>query len=126
MKQIKVSNEKELQEALLSNYNEIVLESPNAISIINKIEKAERKRSKAKKAKKAGILVVLAAVVAVPFSSGTSLGLGLIGASFTLSEAVILAIISGIVSISKEAIDKLAEYKIAKLDYDKVLLSKQV
>jgi hypothetical protein len=122
MKQIKVSNEKELQEALLSNYNEIVLESPNAISIINKIEKAERKRSKAKKA---GILVVLAAVAAAPFTGGTSLGLGLIGASFTLSEAAILAIISGIVSISKEAIDKLAEYKIAKLDYDKVLLSKQ-
>lgn len=123
MRQIKVSNEKELQNALLSNYEQIILEGPKATTIIDKIEEAQRKSSDAKAV---GIFAGIVALVAAPFTGGISLGgLCLTGASLALSEAVIIAIITGIVTLSTEAIDKLTEYKIAKLNSDKVLLSKQ-
>ena len=54
-------------------------------------------------------------MLAAPFTGGTSLiGIGATAGAVVLTEAIIIAIITGIVSISNNAINAIKEYKIEK------------
>lgn len=115
-----VKTKGELERALKKREKKIVYEGPDAEKILAEIEKAEKKKASSRRwAWGLGALAVLAA----PFTGGTSLlGLGATAGAIALSEAVIIAIITGIVAISVEAIKALKEYKIEK-EKNRVILT---
>ena len=98
----------------------IVYEGPDAEKILAEIKKAEKKKVSARRwAFGLGALAVLAA----PFTGGTSLlGLGAIAGAIALSDAVIIAIIGAITEISIEAIKRLKEYLVGK-DRNRLVLT---
>lgn len=112
--------DKELERALEAKENRILFEGPKALAIIEKMEEANRKKRRARNtAVGVGILCLLAA----PFTGGGSLfGLGATAGAAALSEGVILAIISAVVTVSVAAINAIKEYEIHKLDYDRIEL----
>lgn len=113
-----VNTEKELECALERRDQRIMLKGPKAIDILRKIEKAEAKK---RTGRNVGFGLALLFLAAAPFTGGASLlGLGATAGAFALSDAVIIAIITAVVSISVEAIRSLKEYKIRKLDFDRV------
>ena len=95
-----------------------MLKGPNAEKILNKIQEAERKK---KNVRNASIGIGVLCLLAAPFTAGTSLiGFGATAGAIALSDTVIVAIITGIVTISVEAIRALRDYQIRKLDRESI------
>lgn len=118
-----VYSEKELERALERKDRRIVLEGAKAMGILAKLEEADAKK---RTTRNVGIFATIALLAAAPFTCGGSLlGLGLTAGAMALSEGVILAIITAVVTISVEAIRNLKEYKIKKLAYDKVEFTRE-
>lgn len=113
-------NEKELEKALENKEHRIILEGPKAAEIVNELEKA---RLKGRLARNTGWGIGLLCLLAAPFTAGGSLlGLGATAGVIALSDTVIAAIIAAIVSISVAAINAIKEYKIRKLEADRIEL----
>lgn len=113
-----VYTEQGLEKALKRNEQQFVLKGQNAEKILEKLEKAEREKTNMRNA---SIGFGLLCLIAAPFTAGTSLiGVSAAVGSVALSEAVILAIISAVVTISVEAIRALKEYNIKKLDKESI------
>ncbi|MDE6753032.1 MAG: hypothetical protein K2J82_00295 [Muribaculaceae bacterium] len=118
-----VRTDKELERALEAKEKNFILEGPQAAQIVKKFQEAERKK---RSARGWGIGVGILCLVAAPFTGGGSLlGLGATAGAVALSEGVILAIIGAVVSISVAAINAVKEYKIKKLEQDRILFSKK-
>lgn len=118
-----VRTDKELERALEAKEPKIILEGPKAAEIVRKLEEAQNKK---RNARNTAIGIGALCLLAAPFTGGTSL-LGLtasVGAA-ALSEGVILAIIGAIVSISVAAINAIKEYKIKKLDNNRIELTRK-
>lgn len=115
-----VKTKEELERALKNREKKIVYEGPDAEKVLAEIKKAENKKASARRwAFGLGALAVLAA----PFTGGTSLlGLGATAGAIALSDAVIIAIIGAIVKISTEAIKALKEYMVEK-DKNRLVLT---
>lgn len=106
------TTQKEFEKALENRAKKIVYEGPDADKILAEIKKAESKRTSAR-GWALGFSVL--ALLAVPFMGGTSLfGLGATAGVVALSDTVIVAIITAIVSISVAAINAIKEYNIEK------------
>lgn len=117
-----VYTERELERALERRENKIVFEGPQAATIVSKLEAADAKK---RGFCKVGLLMSLALVAAAPFTGGTSLlGLGAAGV-LAISDSVIIAIITAVVTLSVEAMRAIKEYKINKLAYNKVEFTKK-
>lgn len=115
-----VTNAKELENALESKKGKIIFEGPEAEKIATELEKAQKKK-KATKGWAIGIGALC--LLAAPFTGGTSLlGIGATAGAVVLTEAIIIAIITGIVSISNNAINAIKEYNIRKLEADRIEL----
>ena len=114
-----VRTEKELEKALESKEKSFLMEGPKANQIVKKFEEAVAKKRRTKRTATAiGILSILA----IPFTGGASLlGLGATAGAVALSETVIIAIISAVVSISVAAINAVRDYKLKKLDNERIL-----
>ena len=114
-----VRTEKELEKALESKEKSFLMEGPKANQIVKKFEEAVAKKRRTKRTATAiGILSILA----IPFTGGASLlGLGATAGAVALSETVIIAIISAVVSISVAAINGVRDYKLKKLDNERIL-----
>lgn len=113
-----IYTETELERALKNKEYQFILKGANAEKILDKLLEAERKK---KNARNASIGVGLLCLLAAPFTAGTSLlGLGATAGAIALSDTVIIAIISGIVTISVEAIRALRDYNIRKLDRESI------
>lgn len=120
MEETIVRTKDELERALKNRDKKIVYEGPDAEKVLAEIKKAEKKKASARKwAFGLGALAVLAA----PFTGGTSLlGLGATAGAIALSDAVIIAIIGAITEISIEAIKRLKEYLVEK-DRNRLVLT---
>ncbi len=113
-----VYNEKELELALMRKENRIVLEGPKASAIVRKFEEEEEKK---RNRRNVGVGLALLFLVAAPFTGGASLfGFGATAAAVAISDTVLAAIISALAIVSAEAIRALRDYKIHKLDYNRV------
>ena len=112
MGQTIVKTKEELERALKNREKRIVYEGANAENVLAEIKKAENKKASARRwAFGIGALAVLAA----PFTGGTSLlGLGPSAVAIALSDRVIIAIIAAVAEISTEAIKALKEYLVEK------------
>lgn len=116
-----VQNQKEFEKALERREKQIVYEGPDAEKILAEIKKAEDKKASARKW---GWGIAALALMAAPFTGGTSLlGLTATAATVALSEGAIIAIITGIAAISVEAIRALKEYEVAKENTRRVILT---
>ncbi|MBD5219823.1 MAG: hypothetical protein HDS72_06260 [Bacteroidales bacterium] len=110
--------EKELERALEAKEDKIILEGPKASEIVSRIEAAQRKK---RNTRKAAFGIGLLCIAAAPFTGGGSLlGLGAAAGATALSEGVFLAIIGAVVSISVAAINAVKEYKIRKLEVNRI------
>lgn len=124
MEETIVRTRDELERALKNRDKKIVYEGPDAEKVLAEIKKAEKKKASARRwAFGLGALAVLAA----PFTGGTSLfGLGATAGAIALSDAVIIAIIGAIIGaiteISIEAIKRLKEYLVEK-DRNRLVLT---
>lgn len=120
MEETIVRTKDELERALKNRDKKIVYEGPDAEKVLAEIKKAEKKKASARRwAFGLGALAVLAA----PFTGGTSLlGLGATAGAIALSDAVIIAIIGAITEISIEAIKRLKEYLVEK-DRNRLVLT---
>lgn len=117
-----VNTQKELEKALENRVNKIIYEGPDADKILAEIKKAEEKKASAKKwGWGIGVLCILAA----PLTGGTSLlGLGATAGAIALSEPIVLAIITAVVSISIAAINAIKEYNIER-DRNRLVLTRK-
>lgn len=113
-----VSTEKELECALERRDSKIVLQGPKAAYIVAKLEAEDAKK---RNIRNVGIIAAIALIAAAPLTGGTSLlGLGATATAWALSDSVIIALITGAVTITVEAARALKEYKIARLAHDKI------
>ena len=113
-----VRTETELETALKNKWPHFIFEGPKASEIVKKLQEAEDAKCTARGI---GVGVGILGLLAAPFTFGTSLAaLGLAAGSTWLTEAVIIAIIAGIVTLCSEAIKSIADYHMKKLDRDKI------
>lgn len=113
-----VRTDQELDKALRAREKKFIFEGPKASEIIRKIEEAERKK---KRTRTAGIGIGVLCLLAAPLTLGGSLfGLSATVGAVALTEAIIITIITGVVTISVEAIKAYKEYRIEKLGYDRI------
>lgn len=108
----------EFERALKARADKIILEGPKASEIVKGIEAAQRKK---RNTRNTALGIGLLCVLAAPFTGGGSLlGLGATAGAVALSEPVILGIISAVVAISKTTINAIKDYKIRKLDVNRI------
>ena len=113
-----VKTEKELERALEAKAAHIIFEGPKAHEIAKKFEEAEAKR---RRTKNTMIGIGILSILAIPFIAGTSLfGLSATVGAVALSDTVIMTIISGVVTISVAAIKAIKEYRIKKLEGNRI------
>ena len=116
------TTQKEFEKALENRVRKIVYEGPDAEKILAGIKNAEAKKASARRW---GLGIGVLALLAAPFTGGTSLlGLGATFGAVALSDTVIVAIITAIVSISVAAINAIKEYNIEK-DRNRLVLTRK-
>lgn len=127
-----IRTEKQLEKALKEKWPHFIFEGPKAIEIAKRIQQAEGRK---KKIRGAGLGLGLLCLVAVPFTAGTSLigtgtvlGMGAtVGATaigtatfVALSDEVLIAIITGVVTIATATIAAIKDYRMKKLDHERL------
>lgn len=118
-----VSTEKALERALEAKEKTIILEGPQASEIVRKITDVQKKK---RRIRKTGIGIGLICIIGAPITGGMSLlGLGATVGAIAISDTVIVAIISAIVSISTVTINRMYDYKIKKLDNNRIEFSRK-
>lgn len=117
-----VRTEKEFERALKNKESQIIYEGPEAQEILQKFQEAEEKRLRTRNW---GLGIGILCLLAAPFTAGGSLlGLSATVGAVALSDTVILAIISAVVTISVEAMRNLKDYLIEK-DKNRIILTKK-
>lgn len=107
---VTVSTPKELERALVNKERKIIYEGSDAARIAEQLAKEQEKR---RSRKNRGLLLGSLCLLAIPFTGGlSSLGAAATLGVVALSDTVIAAIITGVVTISVAAINALKEYKI--------------
>ena len=110
--------ENELERALQAKEAKIIFEGSKASEIVQMIEKAQRKK---RNARRIGLGAGILCLIAAPFTAGTSLlGLGATAGAIAISDSVIIAIIGAVTSISSVVLNRIYDYKIAKLDNNRI------
>ena len=117
-----VRTEKEFETVLKNRCPHFIFEGPKAMEISRRLQEAEDKKAAVRRV---GLGVGLLCLLAAPFTGGTSLlGMGAVAGgsvgTIVITEAIIIAAITAIASITKEAINAIKEYQIKRLERDRL------